>query len=85
MSACQADKSDSASAESSQTLPSYPQRTGDADAGLGYLLYGDYLGSGIPTEILGATWKMTVETFSIEREIVPLFHRHLRCLMLLMG
>lgn len=32
-------------------LPEYPQRSGDPQAGLNYLLYGDYLGSGIPTEL----------------------------------
>ena len=49
-SACKSDKLDSGEAHN-QALPSYPQRAGDSAAGLEYLLYGDYLGSGIPTEI----------------------------------
>ena len=50
MSGCQGKSNDSA-VESSGVLPSYPQRAGDPTEGLNYLLYGDYLGSGIPTEI----------------------------------
>lgn len=37
-------------------IPPAPQREGDADAGLQYLLYGDYVGSGVPLE----TWSALV-------------------------
>jgi len=32
-------------------IPQTPQRTGDADAGLEYILYGDYIGSGFPASM----------------------------------
>ncbi|MEL6349797.1 MAG: cytochrome c [Myxococcota bacterium] len=32
-------------------IPSSPQRSGDPDAGYAYLLYGDYIGSGLPIDI----------------------------------
>jgi len=36
-----------------KTLPVTPQRgEGDAEAGLAYLIYGDYIGSGIPYEVM---------------------------------
>ena len=53
MSGCQGKPNDS-SVEATEALPSSPsQREGDPSAGLDYSLYGDYLGSGIPTEISG--------------------------------
>jgi len=48
---CTASKFDSSTPQDTDVISSSEQRTGDPDQGLWYLLYGDYLGSGIPREI----------------------------------
>ena len=49
---CKADKGDDTGTVDAllQVMPASPQRSGDPDAGWSYLLYGDYVGSGVPVD-----------------------------------